>query len=418
MEGSFACPECGTFVEVHGLAPGRQVRCGFCNRLLEVPYLPRAADSTWRRRRFGRPKWLPWVWAAVTVLLVAILAAGSSRFLNHQWHRSQERSINHLLESSRQHEADGVFGEALIDLDAAIDMARRADPSYLNRLDGWRKERAVLARRDAQSVIERLLRTRSPEFPLGDWLNLVARAQRDKDLATLCSTIDQQFQTALDREVADNLAAARQAAESGNVVSSFEFCERIAAVLEHLAPDRQSSIRALTRDLVVWLVSTAGVKLEPTHGDFVFGSQEYVAALVAVLQKALEAKGFLPYRESSVWRQEWNHALYHVSLDVKEQLEGDYLSSPNRLTRIEARLTLASRGPAEWHWQTNPTARSAVPLPNLPAYLSSRMAMSGERSDEMERLLYDNARGQIHDKFTHALSNMPACPTGKPTSRK
>ena len=45
MEGSFACPECGTFVEVHGLAPGRQVRCGFCNRLLEVPYLPRAADS-------------------------------------------------------------------------------------------------------------------------------------------------------------------------------------------------------------------------------------------------------------------------------------------------------------------------------------------------------------------------------------
>ena len=107
-----------------------------------------------------------------------------------------------------------------------------------------------------------------------------------------------------------------------------------------------------------------------------------------------------------------------MSLNVKEQLEGDYLSSPNRLTRIEARLTLASRGPAEWHWQTNPTARSAVPLPNLPAYLSSRMAVSRERSDEMERLLYDNARGQIHDKFTHALSNMPACPTGKPTSRK
>ena len=87
-------------------------------------------------------------------------------------------------------------------------MARRAGPSYLNRLDGWRKERAGLARRDAQSVIERLLRTRSPEFPLGDWLNLVARAQRDSDLATLCSTIDQQFQTALERRVADNLAAA------------------------------------------------------------------------------------------------------------------------------------------------------------------------------------------------------------------
>ena len=43
MDGSFACPECGSDVEVRGLAPGRQVRCGFCHRLLEVPYLPRAA---------------------------------------------------------------------------------------------------------------------------------------------------------------------------------------------------------------------------------------------------------------------------------------------------------------------------------------------------------------------------------------
>ena len=27
MDGSFACPECGSEVEVEGLAPGRQVRC-------------------------------------------------------------------------------------------------------------------------------------------------------------------------------------------------------------------------------------------------------------------------------------------------------------------------------------------------------------------------------------------------------
>ena len=40
MDGSFACPECGSTVEVEGLTPGRQVRCEFCQRLLEVPYLP------------------------------------------------------------------------------------------------------------------------------------------------------------------------------------------------------------------------------------------------------------------------------------------------------------------------------------------------------------------------------------------
>jgi hypothetical protein len=416
MEGSFACPECGTQVEVRGLAPGRQVRCGFCNRLLEVPYLPRAADSPWRRRRLGRPKWLPWVWAALAVLFVAILAAAGARFLNREWHSSQERSINQLVESSRQHQANGVFGPALIDLDAAIEMACRAGPHFITQLDAWRKERTSLAQRDAQTVIDSLCGARSAEFPLGNWLNLIARAKRDPDLATLRSSIDHHFQTALDREVDDDLAAARQGAETGHVVSSFGFCERIAAVLDHLAPSRQSTVRTETRDIVVRLVSTRGVKFEPPRGDFAYGSQTYVAKMLPVLNKALEAKGFLPYREASRWRHEWNHALYQLSLDVSEQLEGSYLSSANRLTRIEARLTLTSLGTSEWHWQTNPTARSTVPLPRLPAYLSSRLAMSRERSDEMERLLYDNARGQIHDKFVHALNNMPFCPTGQLTS--
>ena len=418
MEGSFACPECGTQVEVRGLAPGRQVRCGFCNRLLEVPYLPRAADSPWRRRRFGRPKWLPWVWAAVAVLFVAIVAAVSAHLFKQQWYSSQARSINHLVESSRQHQADGAFGPALIDLDAAIEMACRAGPQYIARLDVWRKERAALAQRDAQTVIDSLFGARSAEFPLGNWLNLIARASRDPDLATLCSSIDHHFQTALNRQVDDDLAAARQGAESGHVVSSFGFCERIAALLDHLAPSRQSTVRTETRDIVVQLVSTRGVKLEPPRGDFVFGSQTYVAELFQLLDKALEAKGFLPYRESSHWRGEWNHALYQLSLDVSEQLEGNYLSSANRLTRIEARLTITSRGPDAWHWQITPTARSSVPLPNLPAYLSSRVAMSRDRSDEMERLLYDDARGQIHDKFLHALNHMPICPTGQSTSSK
>ena len=139
MEGSFACPECGAPVEIHGLAPGRQVRCNFCNRLLEVPYLPRTADSPWRRRRFNRPRWLPWVWAAVVVLFGAIIIAGGAIFFSQQWHSSEDRSISHLVESSRQQEANGAFGPALVDLDAAIDVARRAGPRYIARLEVSRK---------------------------------------------------------------------------------------------------------------------------------------------------------------------------------------------------------------------------------------------------------------------------------------
>jgi hypothetical protein len=167
---------------------------------------------------------------------------------------------------------------------------------------------------------------------------------------------------------------------------------------------------------VIRLVSTRGVTLAPPQGEFVFGSQTYVAALLPALDKALHAKGFLPFRDSYHWREEWKHACYRLSLNVIEQLEGSYLSSANRLTRIEARLTITSVAPGGWEWQTNPTSRSTVPLPNLPAYLSSRVALSRDRSDEMERLLYDNARSQINDKFSHALNNMPMCPGSHQTS--
>ena len=54
MDGSFACPECGSDVEMGGLAPGRQVRCGtfddgarWIHRLdqLPLPVRRRLADA-------------------------------------------------------------------------------------------------------------------------------------------------------------------------------------------------------------------------------------------------------------------------------------------------------------------------------------------------------------------------------------
>jgi hypothetical protein len=98
--------------------------------------------------------------------------------------------------------------------------------------------------------------------------------------------------------------------------------------------------------------------------------------------------------------------LYHMRLDVAELQEGNYLSSANRLTRIEAHLSLTSRGEMIWH--TAPTVRSQVPLPKLPAYLANRVAISPERSEQFERLLYQSARDQIDEKFRYALKNMPA----------
>ena len=206
MDGSFACPECGSEVEVRGLAPGRQVRCGFCHRLLEVPYLPRAAEAPWKRRSFTRPRWVRWAWIGLSALLVVILAGGVFKFLRRKYDSIQDRSIQQLLDSSQHHEGEGRLGEALIDLDAALDLAEKAGPDWSNRLALQRTRRSDLARRDAHAVLEALEKSQSPTFPLGNWLNLIARAERDHDLAELSPEIDERFQTALGEQIRRELA--------------------------------------------------------------------------------------------------------------------------------------------------------------------------------------------------------------------
>ena len=156
MDGSFACPECGSEVEVRGLSPGRQVRCGFCHRLLEVPYLPRAAGAPGNGGGSQRPKWVAWAWVALSVLLVVVLAGGAVQFLRRQYDSIQDRSIKELLDSSRRHEADGRLGEALVDLDAGLDLAEKAGGQVDEAAESEQARRPDLARRDAEHVLDGL----------------------------------------------------------------------------------------------------------------------------------------------------------------------------------------------------------------------------------------------------------------------
>jgi hypothetical protein len=96
-----------------------------------------------------------------------------------------------------------------------------------------------------------------------------------------------------------------------------------------------------------------------------------------------------------------------MRLEVSERYEGNYFSTENRLTRIGAQLTLSS--PRGEVWRVTPTARTTVPLPGLSAYHSRRLAVRRDRSEELERLLYEDARGQMDGRFGQALTNMPAC---------
>jgi hypothetical protein len=408
MDGFFACPECGSSVEIEGLAPGRQVRCAFCGRLVEVPYLPRVPLRARRRGRFAQGKWVRWACWGVGVVVVFALLVSAIRFARRQYQSVQDGTIGQMLASCQTHEAQGRLDEALVELDTVLDLIRRSGVSVRYSLEQERQHRADLARREAQAALDRLIGDRREPYSLGEWLNLVERSKKDQDLATLRPRIEAEFRRSVALRSTTELEAARRDFESGRATASLQGCDRIAGLLPHLSKESKSEVRRATEELVNRLVETHGVSLEMSKGESIGGSLEsYRARLLPILTKGLESRGFLPYRETSPWKSAWRRALYHLRLQVSERREGNYLSTENRLTRIESDLTLTAAQRTVWH--TMPTARSTVPVPGLPAYHSSRLALSRARSEEFERLLYNDARGQIEGKFIQALGNMPPC---------
>ncbi len=346
MDGSFACPECGCQVEVQGLAPGRQVRCGFCEQLVEVPFLPRVPAGAWKRQRFTQSRWFTGTVTAFGVILAGLVLFGGMRFVRTRFRAAEKGSIQKLFDSSRAQEESGKLGQALIDLDVALSLARKTDTTDPTFFEEQQRHRGELARRDAQAVLDQLAGTNPGPLSLGEWLNLIARASRDPDLLALRSAIDEQFRAKLKREADTELAIARSASESGRVVDSLRACDRIAKLLKHLPPEVERIVRRDTEDMVSRLIERHGVVIESSQGAFVYGSQEsYRSTMLPILLKSLENKGYLPYRTSSPWAGHWLKAHYRLSYAVSEQLEGNYETSDNRLTRIEARLTLTSRAP-------------------------------------------------------------------------
>ena len=409
MNGSFACPECGGIVELRGKAPGRQVRCVFCQQLLEIPYLPRVPGSSGKRRRSAWPRWVVWAWSAVGLGLAVILVWGSLRVWRNHYQSVQKSSIRRLIASSEAHERAGHLNEALIELDTVLELAQNAGEPYRTTWEEQRKRRPDLARRDVEESLASLVRHDTSSLAIGEWLNLIARSEHDPDLEPLEPRIAHQFQSMVGKHVDAELASARRSFDSGKVIVSLQTCDRIAKLFRHLDAEGQQTRRRATEDLVTHLLESHGVVVEPTHGEFVFGSESsYTSKLEPVLVNGLEAKGYLPYRAGSPWAGLWKKARYRLQFHVSEQQEGSYLSSQSRLTLIRVHMTLTAHGAQKW--QTFPGARSRVPIPNLPAYLSGRLAVQSDRSEEVERLLYKDALGQVDEKVGLALTNLPVCP--------
>jgi len=122
MDGEFTCPECGQKVKAPPPSgPGRQARCEFCGRLLEVPFLPRAETGP-KGARKSTPRWVPWTWWGIAIAAVCLLAVGAVQLILVGERAGRVRLIERLIAESKASEANGRIDQALRKLDQALDL--------------------------------------------------------------------------------------------------------------------------------------------------------------------------------------------------------------------------------------------------------------------------------------------------------
>jgi hypothetical protein len=411
MDGSFACPECGCTVEVRGLTPGRQTRCGFCDRLVEVPFIPRVADPAWRRQKFGRPRWLIASYFGLGALFALVMVIGGYRLLRDRSQAERLRGINDLIRSAEGHRRAGEFGLALVDLDTALGLSRSMGGAVgASRLDEVVNLRRETARRDAESVLARLTGQDRPSGALGGWLSLRARVARDPDLSPLASKIEAQFRDNLEHLVESEYQKARSNIESRKYDHALGILSHLQQNIDLLPPDVADRWRTQINATVSAMIQGPGIVVHVVEGELLDGSesQGYLPGVVATTTRSLRDKGYLPPPESGEFASLWSVAPWRLTLEPNERQEGNYQATRNRLTRIEIHFSLARGDFVVWRGTT--IARSRVPVPRIPGELSRQLAISPERIDRLERFLYNDARSLLDERLTATLAELPPCP--------
>lgn len=416
MREAFACPECGCEIVVTGVSPGRQVRCGWCNSLVEVPFIPRGG-TIGRARRSGRRRawwswraWPAWARVAVAVLTVLVAVAIGFRVVASRRRSAGEAVLARLVASAANAEKAGRLGEALVDLEAALAHADRTTPAPPER-DALRRRRDELAVREAGTQLEALARPASdPARAVGKALTLRARAARDPALVGLGPAIESALEKARTAWAEADAAEAARAFGEGRLEQAMELCERQYRTADDLGPGDRETIQDRATALARRMIERHGAIVEPVRGQFAVGTPEsYAEQLGPAFREGLRAHGYLVPDPQTAWPKLWaEHAPFRIALEVVERQDDPYFQSPNRLTSIQGKLEVR-RGPVSL-WHDRPNARTQVPVPGLPALQASRLAVSAHRSPDLERFLYDNARSVLKDRLGLSLRNLPAGP--------
>jgi hypothetical protein len=423
MRGAFACPECGCEIRLGGVAPGRQVRCDWCDSLVEVPFLPRAEQVTRSRhaRYKTKSRWWTWrkwpIWARLgtPVLVVAILVAAGARVASSRWHSADEDALAKMLDTSVEAEKAGRLGDALVEVQSALARASRMKPPP-TCLDALKQRRDVLSVREVEAQLARLDGASGDlATAVGRALTLQARAVRDPALGGLATSIEATLERLRQAWAEADAVEAAKAFDEGRLDRAMELCERQHRTADELPAASRRRSQAEAAALARRVIERHGIIVEPVKGAFTLGSPDsYATLLRPVLLDGLRLRGYLPRPARPVWPEIWTDAApFRITFDVVEHQDETYLQSPNRVSRIDGKLALARGGSAFWH--DAPGAHTQVPLPGLPAYQASRMAVSAHRSPDFERLLYDNARAGLAERIGIALRNVPECVHAVPT---
>ena len=407
MTGTFACPECGNEVTLQGATPGRHVRCAGCETWVEVPFLPR--DGVWTRPKFRkrRPSWvLPVAWAGVGLfaIVVAIVAAGT--YAQSQRRAAFKSMLGEFLVAVDQAEKGGKIGRALSEIEGAIALVRSREPIDADRLKELSRRRDRLSVREAEARIAASV-TLEPSTAVGDLLGLQARARKDRALDGLTSIILSALESARKRQVEVDLAGARLARDQGRVFDALTLCEKALIASDKLDASSGRAAAAEAEAIMGPIVARIGAIVVQIPGRYALGSvHAYDSTLGARLADGLREQGYAPQPLGGPIAPIWDrHATVRMEYQIAESQNALYLQSKSRTSEIAARLGLIRRGKTDW--QTHVTARTQVPLPDLPAYIGGRLAISDKPNPETERRLYENARLGLLDQIGLAVRGLP-----------
>ncbi len=417
MDRVFACPKCGSELKARRLRSGRHVRCDWCEASVEVPFFPRESQK-WpgRRGRRGLP-WYFWGWGFVGIVALMVLALGTTRWVQSRTRSVREHELSGLLDAAAADEKEGRLSEAVSELEGALSLLRQLESPSSARIQELTTRRDALVCREARALLDKLKTLQAAEV-VKQCLQLLARSETQPALAEFEGEIQEYLQDASRLTVREDLSAAARAFDVGKAAEAVGLCERIDRYAEHLDPRERRQAREDVKALVARIAERYGVVLEPIRGVFIFGSPaSYTETLEPVVADALKLHGYSSCPQSSTWRTLWDEkAPFRMAIEMTDYQLENYLQSHNRVSMINAKLTLKQQ--SEILWERFVNARTQVPVPKLPAYQASRIAVGDKPVPEFERVLYQNAQETFYERFGAALRTIPDRPeSGPPANR-